>query len=855
MTRYLKLLAAIGLVPFLSFAATITFHGDTHRIHWQAAADTVYFTERSDDLKAWEPLGPVYIGDDTERSSDIAATGSELAFYRLLRLPRDNVKSSISDGVTPDYLAWVTELNDGTLKFNFLALTPGNFADIHYRVNGGDQLNLRMDGDGPHFTYVTPPLQADDEITFYYTFDREGPVEDTPTYAHIFGGDNSGGNNGGNGGNEYEDVLPDPLTPAGFNHGLTYANGQATIRIQPGHQPDSMRVHYSLNGSSVRGENMTQNGDEWTYTLNAADGDTLVYSFRSSSPNYIYSSDFTRVVGSQQPEADEPLEIIAAGRFRDRHENELRFNPYVENYFDHSYFGLRMIDHGDGVEVEVTPAEPVDFVDIKLYDRNETPHEERPLEERADYAQAIRMFEVDGKFYWRINPVEPGKFVDLEFTLRRTSTGQQYYTAIFRFYVGDGALTQRITDPEAYSGGATSVDVYTETQYSFAQAAHNVRPDTLRDFLNGKRVFDQVFDESTGLGPLYNAKSCIQCHVNDGSARPPSSFDEMMNGMLVRLSEGDAGSQGPHSVYGSQLQDRAVDGQFPEGRGHVSYTNVIGQFGDGGAYTLAKPTYSYSGLQGPAFLSAKKSPRVAPKIIGMGLLESIPAETLEAWADPEDADGDGISGRIHYVTDPESGETTIGRFGWKATQPSVRAQTAIALTEDIGVSNPVYPDDGAELGETEFDHLAHYTQLLGVPLKRDQGDADVVVGQQLFGEMGCVACHVPTTATGDIHTLTELRGQRIHPYTDLLLHDMGDGLADEVEEGQATGREWRTAPLWGIGRTEEVSAHSRYLHDGRARNLTEAILWHGGEAESAKENFRTLSAEQRAQVIAFLKSL
>ncbi|WP_309400190.1 di-heme oxidoredictase family protein [Cerasicoccus maritimus] len=861
MIRTLTLLTTYCFAALAVSAAQIEIDGNERRLLWRANDGVVYLTERSTDLKNWEAIGPIFIGDDTDRSYAITGDDGELTFYRLLRIPRDNVKTAISDGVQPNYLGWVNELADGALQFNFRAFVPSDFADVHYQVNGGSQLNLRMEGSSPHFTYTTPALAEGDEISFYYTYDREGPVEDTPSYTHTFAGDNSSDNPDDDGGDDtggnsdYEDVLPAPLSYAGYSHGVDFTDGQATIRIEPGTQPESIRVHYQINGDSVRADDMTQAGDEWQYTINAEAGDTLAYYFYSSNPNHIRSATFTRVLGTSQPTEVEPLEIIAAGRFRDRHENETRFNPYVEDYFDGTHFGVRLIDYGTGVDVEVTPAGEAGFVDLKLYDRNTTPHEERPLEERADYAQAIRMFERDGKYYWRIEPVEPGKFVDLEFTIQRASNSQTYYTAIFRFYVGDGALTQRITDPEAYSGGATSVDVYSETEYSFAQFAHNAHPETLEDFLDGKQIFDEEFTVSTGLGPLYNAKSCFECHINDGSARPPVDFDSAMNGMLFRLGDKNNDGQPPHSEYGAQLQDRAIDGHYSEGRGHVIYDDTPGQFGDGSAYSLADPQYSFSGLQGPGFLTAVASPRVAPKIIGMGLLEAIPVETLESWEDPDDLDGDGVSGRINWVTDPESGETVAGRFGWKASQPSVRTQTAIALTEDIGVSNPIYPESDTELSSTDFELLAHYTKLLGVPLKRGHDSADAVAGQQLFGEMGCVACHVPTTTTAASDVLTELSGQRIHPYSDLLLHDMGDGLADDVQEGNATGREWRTAPLWGIGRTEEVSGHSRYLHDGRARNLTEAILWHGGEAESAKENFRTLSADDRAKVIAFLKSL
>ncbi|MGE9294663.1 MAG: di-heme oxidoredictase family protein, partial [Puniceicoccales bacterium] len=220
-----------------------------------------------------------------------------------------------------------------------------------------------------------------------------------------------------------------------------------------------------------------------------------------------------------------------------------------------------------------------------------------------------------------------------------------------------------------------------------------------------------------------------------------------------------------------------------------------------------------------------------------------------------DANGDGISGRINGVTDPETGSQAIGRFGWKASQPSVRVQTGLALREDMGLGNPVYPADGLDLTPEEFNDLTLYARALGVPLRRNFDDPDVLAGEQLFAAMNCAACHKPEVTTGNGHALTELRNQTIRPYTDLLLHDMGPGLADQVREGSATGSEWRTPPLWGIGRTEEVSGHTRFLHDGRAHSLEEAILWHGGEAEASRDAYKALSVSERAQVIDFLRSL
>lgn len=831
-----------------------------HRILWESSSEAVYLVERSSNLMVWEAIGPVHAGDGTMIQYEDTALANGLLFYRLLQVPLENLKSPVASGQRPPYLAWLTENADGTVRFDFYALQASDFVDVHYRVNNDDQLNLRMDGTWPRFHYTTPAgnlLSAGDSLSFYFTYDHGGAVIDTVTVEHTVGTtpEPPGGGSGGGSGAGYTDVLVAPVTPADYTHGLDYADGQVTIRIRPGYQPDSLLLNYTINGGALQAHFMNEDGDEWQYRFAAADGDTIAYNFISLTPGHIRSAVFTRVIGSAQPAAEEPLVILGAGRFRDRHENELRFDPYIAGYFDRSTFGLTLTDYGHAVDVTVEPAEAVNFVDIKLYDRNATPHEERPLGERADYAQAHRMFQAGDTYHWRIDDVSPGKFVDLEFTLQRTRTGQSYYTAIFRFYVGAGGLTQRIANPEAYSGGATTVDVYSEPQYAFAQAAHNAQHTTLQAFLNGKRVFDSDFADGGRLGPLYNANSCFACHVNDGAAQPPATPDDPLVGMLVKLAAEQDGAQVPHPDYGVQLQDRATAGHTPEGRAHIDYVVVHGAYGDGTPYTLTRPVTTYSGLTGGSLGTVRTSPRVAPKVIGLGLLEAIPESTLQAWADPTDADADGISGKINQVLDYDSGQTVIGRFGWKAAQPSVRQQVAVALSEDMGVGNPVLPGDRQEMGNTELDQLTLYTQLLGVPLRRNIDDPDVIAGQQHFVSANCIACHKPGVMTGDDHPVVELRGQLIRPYTDLLVHDMGSRLADNYEEGTASGREWRTAPLWGIGRTEEVGGHTRFLHDGRARSLEEAILWHGGEAEASKEAFRNMSAVEREQLLAFLRSL
>jgi len=265
------------------------------------------------------------------------------------------------------------------------------------------------------------------------------------------------------------------------------------------------------------------------------------------------------------------------------------------------------------------------------------------------------------------------------------------------------------------------------------------------------------------------------------------------------------------------------------------------------------------------------SARVAPAVIGMGLLEAIPEETLRALADPDDRDGDGISGRLNTVWDAIAKKPAVGRFGWKASVPGLRQQIAMAALGDIGLTTSLYPEQNCPVaqadcrkaengGEPEIeddflDRLELYSQTLAVPLRRDVEDPQVMRGEALFAQTGCAACHVMTLKTGAHASRQELSHQTIHPFTDLLLHDMGEGLADGRPDFLASGSEWRTPPLWGLGLVRVTNKHEYLLHDGRARGFAEAILWHGGEAAAAKERFRTLPQDERAALLAFLRSL
>jgi CxxC motif-containing protein (DUF1111 family) len=334
----------------------------------------------------------------------------------------------------------------------------------------------------------------------------------------------------------------------------------------------------------------------------------------------------------------------------------------------------------------------------------------------------------------------------------------------------------------------------------------------------------------------------------------------------------------PEPTYGGQLQDLAIQGHLPEGRMRIDYEEVPIELGGGETVRLRKPSYEIADLNyGPMHEDVMMSPRVAPPMIGLGLLELIDESDILSRADPDDADGDGISGRPNGVWSEEQGRPMLGRFGWKAGEPTIRQQTVHAFAADIGLSSDLAPypsgdctkwqdacleapgggddDSGVEVTQQMLDLVVFYAHNLAVPARRDLGDPKVLAGKKLFYESGCTACHTPKYVTRREVSRPEQSFQLIWPYTDLLLHDMGEGLADHRPEGEANGREWRTPPLWGIGLTETVSGHTEFLHDGRARNLLEAILWHGGEAEAAKGRVTEMSRDERDALLAFLRSL
>lgn len=408
------------------------------------------------------------------------------------------------------------------------------------------------------------------------------------------------------------------------------------------------------------------------------------------------------------------------------------------------------------------------------------------------------------------------------------------------------------------------------------------------DFKVGNGIFKKLWvsapastKSSDGLGPLYNARACQRCHLKDGRGHPPAANfpDDNAVSMLMRLGIpiGPRDTR-PDPVYGGQLQDFAVPGMAIEGRPHITWTEETVVLADGAEVSLRRPDWSIVDLgYGPMDPETRFSARMAPPMIGLGLLEAVPAEQIAAYADPEDADGDGISGRAAEVANAETGEHMLGRFGWKASQPTLRQQTQAAFLGDMGLSTTAFPfghgdctetqavcrdapdggsqATGLEVSETMLKLVVFYSSHLAVPARRNLTDPAVSRGEAVFAEAGCASCHRPSLTTAADAADPALAGHTIYPFTDLLLHDMGPDLADGLPEGDAEQAEWRTPPLWGIGLTETVNGHTNFLHDGRARSVLEAVLWHGGEAQAARDHVVGLDTADRDALIAYINSL
>ncbi len=460
------------------------------------------------------------------------------------------------------------------------------------------------------------------------------------------------------------------------------------------------------------------------------------------------------------------------------------------------------------------------------------------------------------------------------------------------------------------TGGATTV--WADGKNAFSFPAANLNDDERTRFVIGNSFFRRNWVEAPastrardGLGPHFIARSCGGCHVQGGRGEPPDwrrgLAHEPPVALLLRLSVPGRGPHGgplPEPVYGEALQNAAIGGVAPEGRVQMRWTPVHGRFADGTRYTLRKPHYTVRDLAyGPLAAGTMLGPRIAPQLMGVGLLEAIADSDIVANAQAQAAAPGPIKGQVNRVREAfddegraaaqggREGAERIGRFGWKANTATLLQQTAAAFHGDIGITSSAFPQQtcsprqadcraapagggtggaglGAAAAEIDDDTLAQvvfYQATLAPVARRHTQDAEVQRGQRLFAQAQCAVCHRPSyvTAAAPFPRLTSpaLQGQRIWPYTDLLLHDLGEALADGRPDFAASGRQWKTPPLWGIGLIREVNGHLKLLHDGRADGVLEAVLWHGGEAEASKQQVLKMNRAERAALVKFVESL
>ena len=480
------------------------------------------------------------------------------------------------------------------------------------------------------------------------------------------------------------------------------------------------------------------------------------------------------------------------------------------------------------------------------------------------------------------------------------------------------ALNTTPLPDDALLGGTASVSYnYSEEPFRvFQQTVNNIGITDLQRFVTGRRLFHTSFLDGTHLefpninppmtnhvnqlGPRFNGVRCEACHNLNGRSQPQvQGSPALTQSFLTAVSSTESGIV-PDPTYGMNIQQQAQSATAPNYKVNVqSFQTIVHTMVTGEIVELQKPVYQFNGP-----VPVQYSVRQAPQIIGAGLLEAIDESTILEFAQSHD----GVSGTPNWVIDPETGATRLGRFGWKANKASLRDQVAEALMLDMGVTSPIYPARECQqnpvssacksasqtvsgVTEQDLEAMTHYAELVGVPAQRKYpsgfatglrisnehkvNPTAIADGAGLFTRVGCAACHVTQMQTGPNHPFQELRNQTIHPYSDLLLHDMGPGLADTLTQGQAQPSMWRTQPLWGIGslayvqETDAINAgpdlphdpislpvsRARYLHDGRARSILEAILWHDGEAQAARLKFEALTPDQRDEVLMFLGSL
>ena len=759
-----------------------------------------------------------------------------------------------------------------------LFVNSSSWADVHYTVNSGGQINVAMQQASGVNQYTVSGLPAGAELNYFFTYwdTANGYAVDTPWQSYTLG----------SGVNPQPDPDPDP-------------------QPEPGQDSDGDGVEDALDNCSGTPSGVPVNANGCPLT--------------SVDVVPLYSAS-TVLEPAIQFDRGDALVTRFSDRARDRHAKENHFQAYdhyLTFYWEDRTAAIEIVDYvakgGSSIRMNVVTQNKLD--DLQAENR----WWYIGVNTLAEFCGNGVMNMVDYTHYWKEEsyncregrPIQVGDKLEFEIsqfldaaTLPRGRSN--YYGTTFLYIVGQGIVPWDVTDKQVFQpgnylqrdsipvpaaarlGGDTTLHVQmtAEPDGHFQQMATNLGYDNGQPFVLGRRVHHSsavdgshdehaengVFTDMAGLsGSHYINDRCAGCHVRNGRAAV-AAIGESLDKWVFKVADA-AGN--PHPQLGRVLQSKTNGSASSEGNVSIaSFTESNG---------LRKPNYQFSGVV-PQLFSA----RIAPQLNGMGLLEAIPEAAILALEDENDSNGDGISGRAQRVVDPQSGDTRLGRFGYKAATASVRHQVAAALNTDMGVMTAMFssPDCGSsqsgcasggrQLPEQHLDNLVKYVSLLGVRPQRDYNDAQVIQGKNVFRNIGCNGCHTESHQTSSFHPLAELRDQTIYPYTDLLLHDMGPGLADNLGEGNASGAEWRTAPLWGLGLSacvtggvaggrgwdafgldgyEYCTPQHSYLHDGRARSIDEAIRWHGGEGQASNDNYQALPDNERNALLAFLNSL